>query len=330
VDLLTENHSLYPRVGDSDEELRLRRAYHRYDRGDIDESELHAIEDDYAADVIAEQVDAGLDIVTDGLIRWYDHVSHMARGLSDVSVAGLVRFFDTNYLVRELEVTGPVEWTRPITAEEFDLARSVSDRPVKMVLPGPATLAHHSILEDGPYGEAPALAEDYARALKQEIRELGERDLQHLQIDEPWLTWSPEDAPWVLPLVNDVLTSAPDVETRLATYFGDAAPIYEELQQTSADVLTLDFTYSDDLEDVVRSHGSDRRLALGLLNGRNTKLEDVDAVCARLERLRSALPAESNILTFSCSIDYLPRDRARRKLRRLVEIRDTFQGGDDR
>ncbi len=328
MDLLTENHSLYPRVGQSDEELRLRRAYHRHDRGEIDTSELHAIEDDYAEDVIGEQVEAGLDVVTDGMIRWYDHVSHMARGLTDVEVAGLVRFFDTNYLVRELEVTGPVEWSRPIVTGEYELARSVSDRPVKMVLPGPATLAQHSILENAKYRDPSAVASDYARALKQEIQELREHDLQYLQIDEPWLTWEPEDAGWALPLVDEVLEAAGEVETRLATYFGDAVDLYDELQVSAADVLTLDFTYSDDLVETIRSRGTEKRLGLGLLNGRNTKLEDTSAVCRRLEELSSALPDGSNILTFSCSIDYLPRDRARRKLRRLVEIRDTFLGGD--
>lgn len=328
MDLLTENHSLYPRVGESDEELRLRRAYHRHDRGEIDASELHAIEDDYASDVIAEQEEAGLEIVTDGMIRWYDHVSHMARGLTDVEVAGLVRFFDTNYLVRELEVTGPVEWSRPIVTGEYELARSVSDRPVKMVLPGPATLARHSLLEDSPYGDAAAAAADYTQALKQELHELKERDLEYLQIDEPWLTWEPADAEWALPLVNEVLRAAGDIETRLATYFGDAVPLYDELQETEADVLTLDFIYGDELEEVIRSRGTDKRLGLGLLNGRNTKLEDPSAVSRRLEGLSSALPNGSNILTFSCSIDYLPRDRARRKLRRLVEIRETFLGGD--
>lgn len=329
MQLLTENHSLYPRVGETDEELRLRRAYHRFDRDEIDEAELKSIEDDYVAGVIAEQSEPGLDIVTDGMIRWYDHVSHMAGGLAGTEVAGLVRFFDTNYLVRELEVDGPVEWEQPIVANEYDFARSVSSVPVKMVLPGPLTLARHSIIQPSDYGDVESLAEDYTRALKQEINELIERDLKHLQIEEPWLTWDSEDASWALPMVEELLQTAEPVETRLATYFGDPVPLYEELQQTPADILTFDFTYSDDLEDVIQSRGTDKRLGLGLLNGRNTKLEETDAVCRRLEELSSSLDDKSHILTFSCSIDYLPRDRARRKIQRLVDIRDTFQGGRD-
>lgn len=329
MQLLTENHSLYPRVGATDDELRLRRAYHRFDRGEIDEAELKSIEDSYVEDVIQEQIESGLDVVTDGMIRWYDHVSHMAQGLADAEVAGLVRFFDTNYLVRELEVNGPIEWVKPIAADEYDFARSVSSVPVKMVLPGPLTLARHSIIEASDYSDAASLAKDYTQALKQEIRELVERDLEHLQIEEPWLTWEPGDASWALPMVEELLQTAESIQTRLATYFGDPVPLYDELQQTSADVLTFDFTYSDDLEEAISSRGTDKRLGLGLLNGRNTKLEDIDAVCGRLERLSSSLTDESHILTFSCSIDYLPREKARRKIQRLVDIRDTFQGGPD-
>jgi len=36
--IFAENHSMYPRVGESDHYLRLRRAYHRFDHGEISEA----------------------------------------------------------------------------------------------------------------------------------------------------------------------------------------------------------------------------------------------------------------------------------------------------
>jgi len=322
MELLAENHSLYPRVGSTDDELRLRRAYHRYDHGDIDESELKEIEDSYAEDVIDEQLDAGFDVVTDGMIRCYDHVSHLAEKLTGAEVAGLVRFFDTNYLVREAKITEPIEWRNPLVVGEYELAKSVSTQPVKMVLPGPLTLARHSIYDNSIYSGEESLVEDYADVLQQEVRSLSEAGLNHLQIEEPSLLQTPQAAEWVLPLLDDVARAAGDTTTRLATYFGDAVPLYEDLQETEYNVLMFDFTYSETLTEDMVKQGSQKRLGLGLINGRNTKIKDSEEIIDEIESLEPGLNDEPQILTFSCSIDYLPRDKARRKLDQLTDVRD--------
>lgn len=327
MDFLAENHSLYPRVGETDDELRLRRAYHRFDDGDIDQSRLEEIEDSYAEDVINEQIDADFDIVTDGMIRWYDHVSHLADGLIGTEVAGLVRYFDTNYLVREAKIVGPVEWREPLVVNEYELARTVSKQPVKMVLPGPLTLSRHSIIDDDVYSSEKLLAEDYTNALQQEVRSLSDAGVDYLQIEEPSLLQTPEDADWVLPLLDKLADAAGSSETRLATYFGDADPLYEDFQSTNFDVLTLDFTYSETLQETITRQGTDKALALGLLNGRNTKLRPVDEIVDVVSDLEPQLVDETNYLTFSCSIDHLPRDKARRKLEQLSEARDRLTEG---
>lgn len=327
MEFLAENHSLFPRVGETDEELRLRRAYHSFDSGEIDRVELNEIEDSYAEDVINEQIQAGIDVVTDGMIRWYDHISHLAEDLTGTEVAGLVRFFDTNYLVREAKITEPIEWRDPLIVGEYELAESVSAKPVKMVLPGPLTLARHSIWGDGIYSDETNLVEDYATALRQEVQALAEAGCQHLQIEEPSLLQTPQDAEWVLPLLNDLARAAGDVTTRLSTYFGDVVPLYEQVQGSEFNVLSFDFTYSENLIEHIAKQGSSKRLGLGLLNGRNTKLRAVDDILDDIEELKPQLPDRKNFITFSCSIDYLPRDKARRKLEQLANVRDRLTEG---
>ncbi|MFB6355709.1 MAG: hypothetical protein ABEJ65_04260, partial [bacterium] len=259
MSLIAENHSMYPRVGESDEELRLRRAHHRFDHGEIDKAELKSIVDSYVEDVIKEQLDAGLDVVTDGMIRWYDHISHLAEGIAGAEVAGLVRYFDTNYLVREANVTGHLEWESPLTVDSAEFAQSVTDVPTKAILTGPYTMAQYSIIEDGPYSSRKDLAEDYASVLSQEIKALEEAGINHLQLEDPSILQAEEDTEWALELMDECLESVRNITTRLATYFGDAAPLYDQLQNSQADILVFDFTYSDDLEDIIKSDGSDKR-----------------------------------------------------------------------
>src|SRR3990172_8277411 len=93
----------------------------------------------------------GMDLVTDGQIRWYDPISHLAGKWENISINGLVRFFDTNFYVRQPEVKGPIRGSRPVLRADFEMVQAASKRPVKPVLTGALTLARHSVIEYPPY-----------------------------------------------------------------------------------------------------------------------------------------------------------------------------------
>ena len=124
--VLTKSVGSYPRVGEGDHAVRLRRAFNQRDKGQITNEELAAIQDDYVREVIEEQVAAGLDVVTDGLIRWYDQISHQARGMENVEIGALHRFADTNYLVRRPTIKGPIRHTQAVVAPEYVFASEIS------------------------------------------------------------------------------------------------------------------------------------------------------------------------------------------------------------
>ncbi len=326
MELIAENHSMYPRVGESAEDLRLRRAHHDFDHGEIDREELEKVVDSYVKELIEEQEDAGLDVVTDGMIRWYDHISHLCGKISGVEVGGLVRYFDTNYLVREGLIKEKLSRTEPLLVDEFEYASSIADRPVKMILTGPYTLAYFSDIEDNSYPHKQSLAEDYAEVLREEVEALRKAGLKHLQLEVPMLLQDTEEADWVFPLLDKIMEPASkDMQIRLATYFGDAVPLYDRFQHSNADMLLFDFSYSPDLPEVIKKQGTEKRMSFGILNGRNTKLAGVDEVVDELTPLLAELPEGTNSISFTSSLDYLPRDRAQLKLKRLVEICDQLQ-----
>src|SRR5438876_4560512 len=80
----------YPRIGDAFEEQALRRGLARLDRGEITEADLRAVERDTVKTVLKEQNEAGIDLVTDGQISWYDSQSHIAGKLASIEINGLV------------------------------------------------------------------------------------------------------------------------------------------------------------------------------------------------------------------------------------------------
>src|SRR5438034_7346772 len=78
-----------------------RSAVEKFQKGQLTEAELHQVEDEVTLEAIKDQVDAGVDLITDGRIRWEDGQTYFARRLRGLSINGLQRYFDTNIYFRE-------------------------------------------------------------------------------------------------------------------------------------------------------------------------------------------------------------------------------------
>lgn len=323
--LLTTNHSSYPRIGSNAEEQALRQAIAQRERGQNADADVRAAEDRLVLLALRDQETAGLDIVTDGLIRWNDPISHLAAKLEGAQVNGLHRYFDTNFYVRRPVVRGKLVRSQPLVLGEFQWAAQRSARPVKAVLTGPCTLARLS-LQEGNCVSPESLIFSYAEALSAEVAELAAAGARTIQIDEPGLVKYPADWPLAREALTLIAASKGNAELGLATYFGDAAPVYSQLQELPFDTLTFDFTYSRNLPQVIEAEGSPKPLSFGLLDGRNTKLEDKAVVARGLERMLARVAPERCTLTTSCGVEYLPRDRAYLKLKLLTSIKNSLLG----
>jgi 5-methyltetrahydropteroyltriglutamate--homocysteine methyltransferase len=265
-------------------------------------------------------------VLTDGQIRWYDPISHLTGKLEGVHINGLLRFFDTNTYFRQPIVKARPQRRKPLLVEEFDFAKAHADRPLKVVLTGPYTLARHSLEENGGAGGFEKLLAAYTGALGEEIEALVKAGATLIQVEEPTVLRHPEDFHFVERSTTRLALCRGTARLALAVYFADVVPMYDQLQTLPVDILGLDFTYNAELVGVVAAHGSYRTLALGLLDGRNTRLEDASEVARQLEQIAGALGTAEVYLTPSCGLEYLPRDRAQLKLRHLSTIKKTFLG----
>src|SRR3990172_1950061 len=137
MELILANHGSYPHIGDSANQQRLRQAISQWEKGEKTNSDLRAAEDWMTELALAEQIEAGLEVVTDGQIRWYDPVSHLAGKLAGIRINGLLRFFDTNFYFRQPVVEAKIERTDPLVVDDFLFAKGKASRPVKALLTGP-------------------------------------------------------------------------------------------------------------------------------------------------------------------------------------------------
>jgi 5-methyltetrahydropteroyltriglutamate--homocysteine methyltransferase len=324
--LLLTNTGSYPRIGETLELQELRRTYSAWERGEKTADDLRAAEDAAARAAINDQVRAGLDLVTDGQSRWYDPISHLAGKLAGIEINGLLRFFDTNFYFRQPVAKEKIARKDGLVLVEYDFARSVSPKPVKPVLTGPYTLAKFTLVSQGPYPNLDTLVKAYADCLAAEIQALAAAGAEVVQLDEPAILKHPADFPVLQRAIEYLSKHKGRARLALCVYFGDPAPLYERLQKLPVDILSLDFTYNPKLVTKIVMSGSNHILGLGLIDGRNTKLEDPAEVAAQVERLLPRVRAEFCYLHPSCGLEYLPRDRAFAKLERMAAVRSRVKG----
>ena len=228
--LLLANHSSYPRIGGTRELQQLRRTIAAWERKEANDETLHAAQNALVHAAIKEQEEAGLDVLTDGLIRWYDPISHLAGKMDGIEISGLLRFFDTNSYFRQPVAKAAIQAKNGLTVPEFEFATTATQKPVKAVLTGPYTLARHTIAEHAPYKQIGPLTHAYAEVLAKEIAALAERGCQIIQLDEPAILKHRPDFSILQRAVQFLSRHKGKATLSLAVYFGDPQPLYERLQ----------------------------------------------------------------------------------------------------
>ena len=306
----------YPKPPEEGSPFTVRKTLHAIERGQATPEDLKKAQDDLVTEVIKEQEAAGIDLVTDGHGRWDDILTPFARKITGFEIGGLLRWFDNNVYYRKPICTGPLEWGGPASVDHFKFAASVASKPVKAVIPGPVTFARLSI--DEHYADHENFVLAIARVLAQEAFELEAAGAKVIQIDEPALLDAPEDlqlAQDAIYLITNELRSA---ETVLATYFGDAKRLGPELYNIRVDGFGFDLIAGPENMHLIRELPAEKKLQAGIVDARNTKLEDADALTRQIEELVTIVGHDCLRVSPSAGLEFLPRGKARAKLERLA------------
>ncbi len=306
----------YPKIPNRPRPAKLRAAINRRDRGEITHEELARVEDEVTVEVIEEQIEAGVDLITDGQVRWDDDQTYIMRGLKGVEIGSLERYMDTNTYYRQPEITGPVGWQQPILVRDFLFAREHSSKPVKAVITGPYTLAALSL--DKHYGSRERLTMTLAGELRREVQALAAAGAGYIQMNEPAILQNKDDISVAVKaltrLLDDVRT-----DTAVYTWFADASGVLPALLDTPAGIIGLDFVAGGGNWQALKAARFDKRLGFGIVDGRNTRLETPAQISAAIERVREYVPEDKLYVNPSCGLEYVPREVAFEKLKRMVQ-----------
>ena len=306
----------YPKVPNRPRPARLRNAINKLDRGAITQAELDTVADEVTIEALEEQAAAGLDLVTDGQIRWEDEQTYFARELAGISINGLIRWFDTNMYYRQPVVEGAVSWQKPVTVRDYSFAAEHSAKPVKPVLTGPYTLARLSV--DKHYHDNESLALALAEALNQEAKALEQAGATLIQFNEPAILKQKDDFASFAAICRRLVDGL-TAETSLYLYFGDAEGIYPQLLELPFDLIGLDFVMGAANEALLRNAPFTKKLGLGIVDARNTRLESPEQIAERIRSLSDGVDPENVHISPSAGLEFLPREVAQEKLRLLAE-----------
>ena len=291
----------------------------------VSEPDLEEAQDDATRLAVADMERAGVDIVTDGEMRRESYSNRFATALEGVDLdtpgVALDRTGHENPVPR---VVGPIRRARPVEVRDVEFLRGLTDRRIKITVPGPFTMAQQA--QDDHYGDERSLALAYAEAVNEELRDLKSAGADVVQIDEPYLQARPEPARrYAVEAIDRALVGV-DGETVLHTCFGyahivherlDGYPFLRELNDCAATHLSLEAAQPGLEPDVLRDV-PDKVIVLGVLDLGASDAETPEVVAGRIERALEVLPPERLVVAPDCGMKYLTRQLAFRKLQSMV------------
>jgi len=306
----------YPKIPDPPAPGRWRSSVEKLQRGEISAADLRRVEEEVTDEVLREQAELGIEVVTDGQIRWEDGFTYFARGLTGFTINGLQRYFDTNVYFRQPVATGEVTWQAPISVQDYAFAAAHSARPVKPVVTGPFTLAVMS--RDDHYRNLDRFVMALARALNQELRALAEAGASIIQVDEPGLLVRRDQWP-LFQRATEALWDGVRARRALYLYFGHIDGLYPAVLDLPVDVLGLDFVAGQQRNwEILRRAPFTKELGLGVLDARNTRMETPEEVAAACRRAADFVIPSKLHVSPSAGLEFLPRRVARKKLETLA------------
>jgi 5-methyltetrahydropteroyltriglutamate--homocysteine methyltransferase len=314
---------VYPLPDDAKTDLAHSKGHQKSDLTDGSErGETKAVYDRARAAVVADQREAGLDRIVEGQLRWDDMLAHPLCVHDAVETKGIVRYYDNNNFYREPVVGGELGFDGDLAADLEVAADAIGDESLQAVVPGPYSLA--DLATDTYYGDEAAFLDGIADFLTSEIDAFPEVETVFLL--EPSLIVHPpeEGIDERVSEAIDRVAGATDAEVVVQTYWGALTEkVHAHLLDADIDAVGYDFV-SDHEANLynISEYGTKGDVALGLLDGQSTLIEEPAKIEERIEWVREKVPVQSFeriYVTPNTELFYLPVPKYREKLAALAE-----------
>lgn len=291
--------------------------------------------------VVKDQIDAGIDIPTDGEVRRENYIHYHCRHLDgfDFKILNRKAVRDGAFSAELPTITGPIKARANFLSSDWQVAQSFTERPIKITLPGPMTIADTTV--NLHYDDATHLEADLADALNHEIRALATSGCRWVQIDEPVFARYPkrvldhglahiercfEGVPASVNRVLHVCCSYPDKLDRRDYPKADASAYFDiakALDRSSLHAVSIEDAHRHNDLSLLDSFRQ-TKVVLGVVDISSSRIESVEEIAARVKDALRHIDPECLILAPDCGLGLLGRDLALAKLKNLSTAAKLF------
>jgi 5-methyltetrahydropteroyltriglutamate--homocysteine methyltransferase len=327
----------FPRIGAFRE---LKKAVEGYWKNSNSKEELLAIAKEIRKNNWLTQKSAGISYIPSNDFSFYDHILStismvgavpprfkfdddkvsldlffaMARGAQregvDVVAMEMTKWFDTNYhyIVPEFSKNQKFSFACTKIVDQYLEAKElgIETRPV---LVGPLTFLLLGKAIDG--GNVLDLLPDLLVVYQEIFVALNNAGVKDLQIDEPCLVTDLSDEVLAQYLVayKEINSFAGNIKLHLATYFDDLENNLSTAFALNTTSVHLDLIRApQQLENALQIIGKDQILSLGLVDGRNIWINDLEDSINIVKKVIEELGEDRVIVASSCSLLHSPVD----------------------
>ena len=304
-------------------------------------SDFEAIINKATQEIISDQIECGIDIITDGEVRRENYIHYHCRFLKGIDFDNLTKQTARtgNYDCYLPTIVNKVEFNKPFLSNEFKINQKFSSKPVKVTIPGPLTIT--DTIADDYYKDNKKLGIDLSIAINNEVKILADSGCNYIQIDEPLFARKTEEAlnfgienlercfhgiPNEIEKIVHICCGYPD---KVDAINYPKAPVnsYNNLasylEDSSVNTISIEDAHRHNdlklLEDF-----KTKKIIFGLIKIASSEIEEVEEIRTRIKDCLNHIDAERLIAAPDCGLGYLSRDMAKIKLRNLSTAAKSF------
>ncbi len=244
----------------------------------------------------------------DGKFGWQDRFRPFAENSTGLKVGSLTRYFDNNTFFRQPIIKGKIRFKRPEILKYFSIPSEVN----KVTLPSFFYFA--KIADNKYFRNWESLLLNLAVEFHKLARDLEKLGVEFIQFNDPYLVYHKVTKTELL-IFSKALTQFKKGLTAtvaLHTFFGDAAPIFNELVKFPVEAIGVDF-FKTNLEELSKQQ-LEKALICGCVNSRSPVVENKSAVKKFVKKVKTKFKPPTIYLTPNSDLEFLTTELAYKKM----------------
>jgi 5-methyltetrahydropteroyltriglutamate--homocysteine methyltransferase len=296
----------------------------------VAEPYLAQAQDDATLLAIHDMQRAGIDIITDGEIRRESYFNRFANALGGIDIDNPAEV-EGRHGTRQIvpRVIGEICRTHAVQVRDVEVLRALTNKPIKITLPGPFTMMR--LAKDEFYRDKRALLMAYAKVVNEEVHDYKKAGADVIQLDEPFMESFVAEANELA--VDGIDRSLEGIAGTTVVHlcFGYAHYVKVDKPNTyrflarlnacSAHQISLEAAQPN-LDPRTLDMLPDKGVMYGVLDLKYHGVETPEIVAQRIRGALRHVAPERLVVAPDCGMKYLPRAIAVAKLEAMVAGRN--------